>query len=116
MVILCSFFWVSINLLAAVQVYYATTPAHNKPLYHGEQRVQQVIAHHEHSLAELLESLTQWHTVSSLSTVLGWKNKRGFARCLALEETFAHATFLVNRGQAVCDDSDLSGVLRYHLA
>ena len=90
-------------------------PAHNKPLYHGEQRVQQVIAHHEHSLAELLESLTQWHTVSSLSTVLGWKNKRGFARCLALEETFAHATFLVNSGQAVCDDSDPSGVLRYHL-
>ena len=91
-------------------------PAHNKPLYHGEQRVQQVIAHHEHSLAKLLESLTQWHTVSSLGTLLGWKNKRGFARCLALEETFAHATFLVNRGQAVCDDSDLSGVLRYHLA
>ena len=91
-------------------------PAHNKPLYHGEQRVQQVIEHHEHSLAKLLESLTQWHTVNSLSTVLGWKNKRGFARCLALEETFAHATFLVNCGQAVCDDSDLSGVLRYHLA
>lgn len=90
-------------------------PAHNKPLYHGEQRVQQVIAHHEHSLAKLLESLTQWHTVNSLSTVLGWKNKRGFARCLALEETFAHATFLVNSGQAVCDDSDPSGVLRYHL-
>lgn len=47
--------------------------------------------------------------------MLGWEKEQGFARCLALEETFAHVTFLVNIGQIVCDDSDPAGVLRYRL-
>lgn len=91
-------------------------PAHNKPFFHGAKRVREVIEHHHLSLEKLLESLTQWRTVNELSAVLGWKKKQGFARCLALEETFAHVTFLVNKGKVICDDSDSSGVLRYHLA
>lgn len=91
-------------------------PAHNKPFVGGDKRVQEVIEHHQLSLKKLLNGLTEWHTVNELSTVLGWKKKQGFARCLALEETLAHVTFLVNTGKVICDDSDLSGVLRYHLA
>ena len=91
-------------------------PAHNKPFYHGEQRVQEVIAHHQRSLEKLLLSLTEWRTVNELSTVLGWEKKQGFARCLALEETFAHITYLVNTGKVVYDDSDPTGVLHYRLA
>ena len=104
------------NMLEWISTKALVLPAHNKPFFDGSKRVQAVIEHHNLSLQKLLNSLTQRHTVSTLSTVLGWGKKRGFARCLALEETFAHVTFLVNTGQVVCDDSDPSGVLRYHLA
>lgn len=91
-------------------------PAHNKPFLQGKKRVREVIEHHQLSLDKLLGDLTEWRTVNGLSAVLGWKKKQGFARCLALEETFAHIKFLVNTGKVICDNSDPSGVLRYHLA
>ena len=104
------------NMLEWISIKALVLPSHNKPFFDGSKRVREVIAHHQISLEKLLSSLTQWRTINGLSTVLGWEKKRGFARCLALEETFAHITYLVNTGKVVCDDSDSLGVLRYHLA
>ncbi len=104
------------NVLDWINTKALVLSAHNKPFLHGEKRVREVVAHHQLSLEKILGSLTQSHTVNQLSTVLGWGKKQGFARCLALEETFAHITFLANTGKVICDDSDPSGVLRYYLA
>ena len=91
-------------------------PAHNKPFYQGDKRVREVLNHHQTSLEKLRKSLDQWRTVNELSSVLGWAKKKGFARFLALEETFAHVTYLVNTGEVICETAEPSGVLRYQLA
>ncbi|MFC6203765.1 MBL fold metallo-hydrolase [Psychrobacter urativorans] len=91
-------------------------PSHNKPFYHGEKRVREVLQHHQTSLDKLRGSLEQWRTVNELSSVLGWAKKQGFARCLALEETYAHVTYLVNNAEVICETVEPSGVLRYRLA
>lgn len=91
-------------------------PAHDDLFFDGIKRVREVIDHHHKVLDKLLSSLVQWRTVHDLSCVLGWGEKRGFARCLALEETLAHATYLVNTGKVICDESDPGGVLHYRLA
>ena len=91
-------------------------PAHNKPFYQGDKRVREVLNHHQTLLESLRKSLDQWRTVSELSSVLGWAKKKGFARCLAIEEMFAHVTYLVNTGEVICETAEPSGVLRYQLA
>ena len=70
-------------------------PAHDDLFFDGIKRVREVIDHHHKVLDKLLSSLVQWRTVHDLSCVLGWGEKRGFARCLALEETLMQRTWLI---------------------
>lgn len=104
------------DMLAWINPKAQILPAHNKPFYHGENRVREVLQHHQTSLEKLRGSLEQWRTVNELAAVLGWAKKQGFARCMALEETFAHITYLVNTGEVICKADEPSGVLHYQLA
>lgn len=90
-------------------------PAHGQPFYGGARRIGAVLEHHESSLATLRSSLVDWCTVHELSHVLGWGGLKGMARYMALDETLAHITYLVRRGEVVESPSTIGGVYRYRL-
>ncbi|EMX8451319.1 MBL fold metallo-hydrolase [Pseudomonas aeruginosa] len=91
-------------------------PAHGQPFYGGARRIGAVLEHHESSLAKLRGSLVDWCTVHELSHVLGWGGLTGMARYMALDETLAHITYLVCRGEVVGSPSAIDDAYRYRLA
>ena len=44
---------------------------------------------------------------------MGWGGLKGFGRCLAFEETFAHLVFLVNSGKVQVQERELSGAMEF---
>lgn len=97
--------WVSPDVL--------TLPAHEKLFFDVKNRIDVIIDHHHKFLERMNVLLDQWITTYELINLLGWGGLKGFGRCLAFEETFAHLVFLVNSGKVQVQERELSGAMEF---
>ena len=79
-------------------------PAHEYRFLGVDARVEQMNAHHEERLAEVLQAIaekpgsTTYEISSHLTWSHGWENTQGMLRRAAMGETLAHIVHLVSRG------------------
>jgi len=92
-------------------------PAHERPFAHLGQRVDQLLAHHEKRLDQVLASVrggasSVREVASQVEWVVGlWDSMSGTDRLLAMLETLAHLRLLQGRGEVTSGDS--GGVTLY---
>ncbi|HEX5505014.1 MAG TPA: MBL fold metallo-hydrolase [Thermomicrobiales bacterium] len=97
-------------------------PGHGAPFADLAGRVDELVAHHDERLAELLAALAPgpagaYDLCARLTWVGGavtWAELAPFSRLMALGETLSHLVLLEERGQATREDD--GGVIRYRAA
>lgn len=92
---------------------YLTLPAHENLFFDVINRIDVILRHHEKFLERMTVLLNEWRTAYEVVYLLGWGGVKGYGRCLALEETFAHLAFLVNSGKVRIKENDLSGAIEF---
>jgi glyoxylase-like metal-dependent hydrolase (beta-lactamase superfamily II) len=107
----------AVRSLDTVEVY----PAHEWRFSGLAARVDEILAHHEARLAELLEVIrrhphsTPWEVAPELKWSRDWSEYQGRHRVFAVTETAAHLKHLVTRGLVVAQ-SNPDGPSRYSIA
>jgi glyoxylase-like metal-dependent hydrolase (beta-lactamase superfamily II) len=92
-------------------------PAHEWRFRGASARADELSAHHQARLAELLAvvghkpGLTAWEIAAQLTWSRAWDEYRGFLMLSAVNETLAHLVHLVRRGDLVV--SEPQGVARF---
>lgn len=76
-------------------------PAHERPFFNLHTRLDQLHAHHQAHLAQLLASCDEPRTALELMAVLFPRLSGRFDELMALGETLAHANYLMAAGQLV---------------
>jgi glyoxylase-like metal-dependent hydrolase (beta-lactamase superfamily II) len=95
-------------------------PAHERPFAHFSQRVDEILAHHDHRLAEVVTAIsdrvvTPWDIARGVGWNVGeWADMDATNRVLAVRETLAHLQLLEHRGVVVQVEQD--GPTGYKLA
>jgi hypothetical protein len=95
-------------------------PAHERPFAHFSQRVDEILAHHDHRLAEVVTAIsdrvvTPWDIAREVEWNVGdWASMDATNRVLAVRETLAHLQLLEHRGIIVQVERD--GPTGYKLA
>ncbi|MEP3560924.1 MAG: MBL fold metallo-hydrolase [Marinobacter sp.] len=92
---------------------YLVLPAHERIFFNAIARVDEILEHHHNLLRTLIRKLDQWLTTDELLSFVGWGAVKGFGRCLALEETFAHLVFLVNSGEVKIQKNESSDAIEF---
>ena len=86
-------------------------PSHGKPFYGGNDRIVEIIAHHEERLETLLESIQGGLTVYEASERLFQKKLTIHESRFAIGETLAHLEYLRLEGK--CERELIGGHYRY---
>ncbi|KKX63403.1 MBL fold metallo-hydrolase [Pseudomonas putida] len=73
-------------------------PAHERPFFNLHERLDQLQAHHQGHLAQMLAACDEPRTVLELMALLFPKLSGRFDELMALGETLAHANYLVAEG------------------
>jgi glyoxylase-like metal-dependent hydrolase (beta-lactamase superfamily II) len=89
-------------------------PAHERPFFNLHQRLDQLEAHHQGHLAQMLASCAEPRTVLELMAVLFPRLSGRFDELMALGETLAHANYLVAEGSLQREED--RGLYRYRCA
>ena len=82
-------------------------PAHERPFSHFTQRVDELLAHHDHRLGEIVAAIsdrvvTPWDIARQVEWNVGqWADMDATNRVLAVRETLAHLQLLEHRGLVV---------------
>lgn len=93
-------------------------PAHERPFPHFGQRVDEILAHHDHRLAEVVAAIsgrvvTPWEIAREVQWNVGqWAEMDATNRVLAVRETLAHLQLLEHRGVVTRVERDGSSVYR----
>lgn len=86
-------------------------PSHGKPFSGGNERIEEIIAHHEERLETLLESIQDGLTVYEASERLFQKKLTIHESRFAIGETLAHLEYLRLEGK--CERELIGGHYRY---
>lgn len=86
-------------------------PAHERPFYNLHLRLDQLRAHHQGHLQQLLAACTAPRSAVELMAELFPKVKGRFDELMAIGETLAHVNYLIAQGQLVREET--AGVFRY---
>jgi glyoxylase-like metal-dependent hydrolase (beta-lactamase superfamily II) len=95
-------------------------PAHERPFTHFRQRVDEILAHHDHRLSEVVAAIsdrvvTPWEIAREVEWNVGeWAEMDATNRVLAVRETLAHLQLLEHRGAVV--QVERNGPVGYKLA
>lgn len=89
-------------------------PSHGLPFRGLHARLDELIAHHQERLAQVLDVCSEPRTAADLFAVLFGKKMDAQQMSFALGESLAHADHLVARGELVCDET--ADVRRYRRA
>jgi glyoxylase-like metal-dependent hydrolase (beta-lactamase superfamily II) len=95
-------------------------PAHERPFSHFSRRVDEILAHHDQRLAEVVAAIsdrvvTPWDIARQVEWNVGeWAIMDATNRVLAVRETLAHLQLLEHRGVVVQVERD--GPVGYKLA
>jgi glyoxylase-like metal-dependent hydrolase (beta-lactamase superfamily II) len=95
-------------------------PAHERPFTHFSRRVDELLAHHDHRLGEVVTAMsdrvvTPWDIARQVKWNVGqWTDMDATNRVLAVRETLAHIQLLEHRGLVVRVERD--GPTGYKLA
>ncbi len=82
-------------------------PAHERPFRHFNQRIDELLEHHDHRLMEVVAAIsdrivTPWNIASQVGWTVGkWADMDAMNRVLAVRETLAHLQLLEHRGTIV---------------
>lgn len=101
----------SIHDLRTVPDSVLVLPAHERPFFNLHERLDQLHAHHQTHLQQLLDACTAPRTAMQLMAVLFPAVKGRFDELMAIGETLAHANYLIAQGRLVREE--LAGVFRY---
>jgi glyoxylase-like metal-dependent hydrolase (beta-lactamase superfamily II) len=88
----------SIEHLRSVPDSVLVLPAHERPFFNLHERLDQLQAHHQGHLAQVLANCDEPRTVLELMAVLFPRLSGRFDELMALGETLAHANYLVAEG------------------
>lgn len=94
-------------------------PAHERPFTHFSKRVDEILAHHDHRLAEVVAAIsdrvaTPWEIAQQVKWDVGcWAEMDHTNRVLAVRETLAHLQLLEHRGTVM--QVERNGVTTYRL-
>jgi len=86
-------------------------PSHGKPFYGANDRIDEIVKHHEQRLDMLLEAITKGSTVYEACGALFKKELNIHETRFAIGETFAHLEYLRNNGD--CQREMRNGVYWY---
>jgi glyoxylase-like metal-dependent hydrolase (beta-lactamase superfamily II) len=95
-------------------------PAHERPFSHFRRRIDEILAHHDHRLAEVVAAIsdrvvTPWDIAREVEWNVGqWAEMDATNRVLAVRETLAHVQLLEHRGLVAPVERD--GPTGYRLA
>jgi glyoxylase-like metal-dependent hydrolase (beta-lactamase superfamily II) len=91
-------------------------PAHERPFSHFQQRVAELLEHHEHRLKEVVAAISDrvvapWDIARQVEWAVGkWDNMDAANHVLAVRETLAHLQYLEHEGLVVrVEKNGLSG-------
>ncbi|MBU8906107.1 MBL fold metallo-hydrolase [Desertibacillus haloalkaliphilus] len=87
-------------------------PSHGEPFYHANQRIDEIIAHHDERLERTLEILTSEVTVLEASKQLFRKELTVHEMNFAIGETMAHLEYLYHKNE--CVKENVNGRLMYY--
>ena len=107
----------SLNHVSALPVK-LTLPAHGNLILDLPARVEEIIAHHEARLEEMLQvvgerSINAYQLAATVSWSMDWQQMPPFHKRFALTETLAHLELLRIRGQLLRNKTD--GIFEYHI-
>lgn len=88
-------------------------PSHGKPFYGANDRIDEIMAHHERRLDILLEGITGGMTIYEACSILFQKKLNIHETRFAIGETFAHLEYLRTKGE--CQREKRGGVYRYNV-
>ena len=87
-------------------------PAHEQPFSHLDRRVDELLAHHDRRLEQVLDAVTRHPSspreiASQVRWTVGvWDEMNGMDRLLAIQETLAHLHLLQGRGSIALEEKD----------
>ncbi|MEG1038740.1 MAG: MBL fold metallo-hydrolase [Pseudomonas sp.] len=101
----------SLEHLRAVPDSVLVLPAHERPFFNLHQRLDQLHAHHQLHLQQLLAACAAPRSALELMAELFPKVSGRFDELMAIGETLAHVNYLIAQGQLLREEN--AGVFRY---